>query len=169
MSNYFEHSFSQLTPFFDVGIANAVSDTMFFIRPYTTYGVVTHVEGGARYRLVRGLNVGVSGFAIEPSGQQTVVSRLVRRSGSRTTTGGTPTPGSRNSGSEEHGVFQDTSVTTGTADIARDYGYSTWLQMAPATGVNLYAGYTRSAHFALNTVFFGVSFNLGKAIRSLGI
>jgi hypothetical protein len=168
-SNYFEHSFSQLTPFFDVGIANAVSDTMFFIRPYTTYGVVTHVEGGARYRLVRGLSVGVSGFAIEPSGQQTVVSRLVERSGSRTTTGGTPTSGSRTSGSEESRVFQNTSVTTGAADIARDNGFSTWLQIAPATGVSLYVGYTRSTHFALNTAFFGISFNLGKAIRSLGI
>jgi hypothetical protein len=110
--------------------------------------------------LVRGLNVGVSGFAIEPSGQQTVVSRLVRRRGS-TTPGSKPTPA-------KHGVFEDTSVTTGTADIARDNGYSTWLQIAPATGVNLYAGYTRSAHFSLNTVFFGISFNLGKAIRSLG-
>ena len=169
MSNYFEHSFSQLTPFFDVGIANAVSDTMFFIRPYTTYGVVTHVEGGARYRLVRGLSVGVSGFAIEPSGDQTVVSRLVERSGSRTTTGGSPTSGSRTSGSEESGVFQNTSVTRGTADIARDNGFSTWLQIAPATGVSLYAGYTRSTHFSLNTAFFGVSFNLGKAIRALGI
>jgi hypothetical protein len=168
-SNYFEHSFSQLTPFFDVGIANAVSDTMFFIRPYTTYGVVTHVEGGARYRLVRGLSVGVSGFAIEPSGEQTVVSRLVQRSGSRTTTGGTSTSGGRTSGSEESGVFQNTSVTRGTADIARDNGFSTWLQIAPATGVSLYAGYTRSTHFALNTAFFGISFNLGKAIRSLGI
>jgi len=168
-SNYFEHSFSQLTPFFDVGIANAVSDTMFFIRPYTTYGVVTHVEGGARYRLVRGLSLGVSGFAIEPSGTQTVVSRLVRRSGSRTTTGGTATSGSRTSGSGQRSVFQNTSVTTGTADIARDNGFSTWLQIAPATGVSLYAGYTRSTHFALNTAFFGISFNLGKAIRSLGI
>ena len=167
-SNYFEHSFSQLTPFFDVGIANAVSDTMFFIRPYTTYGVVTHVEGGARYRLVRGLSVGVSGFAIEPSGVQTVVSRLVRKSASKTTTGGTSTPGSRTSGSGER-VFQNTSVTRGAADIARDNGFSTWLQIAPATGVSLYAGYTRSTHFALNTAFFGISFNLGKAIRSLGI
>ena len=179
-SNYFEHSSSLLTPFFDVGIANAVSDTMFFIRPYTTYGVVTHVEGGARYRLVRGLSVGVSGFAIEPSGTQTVVSRLVRRSGSRTTTGGTSTSGGRNttggtstSGSRTSGsgerVFQTTSVTTGAADLARDNGFSTWLQIAPATGVSLYAGYTRSTHFALNTAFFGISFNLGKAIRSLGI
>jgi hypothetical protein len=188
-SNYFEHSFSQLTPFFDVGIANAVSDTMFFIRPYTTYGVVTHVEGGARYRLVRGLSLGVSGFAIEPSGAQTVVSRLVRRSGSRTTTGGTSTSGSKTGGTTTSGsktggtttsgsktsgsggrrVFQNTSVTTGTADIARDNGFSTWLQIAPATGVSLYAGYTRSTHFALNTAFFGISFNLGRAIRRLGI
>ena len=180
-SNYIEHSFSQLTPFIDVGIANAVSDTMFFIRPYTTYGVVTHVEGGARYRLVRGLSVGVSGFAIEPSGAQTVVSRLVRRSGTRTTTGGTSTSGSktttggtstsgsRTSGSGQRDVFQNTSVTTGAADLARDNGFSTWLQIAPATGVSLYAGYTRSTHFALNTAFFGISFNLGKAIRSLGI
>jgi len=49
-SNYFERNFGRLTPFGEVGFANAVSDTPLFVRPYTSYGFVTHAQGGARYR-----------------------------------------------------------------------------------------------------------------------
>ena len=52
-SNYVERGFGPVTPFGEAGIANAVSDTQFFVRPYTSYGFVTHAQGGARYRLVR--------------------------------------------------------------------------------------------------------------------
>jgi hypothetical protein len=174
-SNYFDHSFSSLTPFVNLGFANSVSDTMFFVRPYTTYGLVTHVEGGARYRLVRGLSVGASLYGIEPSGQQTVVSRIVHgQAQSGTATGvasGTPgrstppAPSSR----KNHGVFETASVTTGSADIAQDHGASAWGQLALAKSVNLYGGYTYSTQYSLNTIFFGIGFNLGQAFRALGM
>ncbi len=156
-SNYFDHSFSRLTPFVNVGIANAVSDTMFFVRPYTTHGFVTHVEGGARYKLLRGLSVGASIYAIEPSGQQTVVSRVVKGQGQTT------------SNRQNHGVFETANSTTGAAEIARDHGVSTWVQLQPARSFGLYAGYTRSAQYSLDTISFGITVNLGRAFRSLGI
>jgi hypothetical protein len=159
-SNYFDHSFSRLTPFADLGIANSVSDTMFFVRPYTTYGLVTHVEGGARYRLVQWVSVGVSAYGIEPSGQQTVVSRLVKAQSKAAAAG---------SSRQNHGVFETANVTTGTSDIAKDHGFSTWVQFQLAKSVGLYAGYTRSTQYSLDTIFYGVSLNLGRAIRSLGI
>ncbi|MBZ5579398.1 MAG: hypothetical protein LAP40_22790 [Acidobacteriia bacterium] len=158
-SNYFDRSFSRLTPFANLGIANSVSDTMFFIRPYTTYGLVTHVEGGARYRLVRMLSVGASAYGIEPSGQQTVVSRIVK----------SKQGGSVNSGGSKGGVFETANVTTGSADIAKDHGFSTWAQIQPGGSIEVYAGYSRSTQYALDTIFFGISLNLGKAVRSLGI
>lgn len=157
-SNYFDHSFSSLTPFATFGLANSVSDTMFFVRPYTTYGLVTHVEAGVRYRLVRSLSVGASLYDIAPSGQQTVISRIVK-----------PSQGSATSSRQGHGAFETASVTTGSSDIAKDHGISVWLQVQPVKTLGFYGGYSRSTQYSLDTVFFGVSLNLGSAIRSLGI
>lgn len=156
-SNYFDHGFSSLTPFVDLGIANSVSDTMFFVRPYTTYGVVTHVEGGARYRLARMVSIGGSGYDIAPSGQQTVISRIVKGQG---TTAG-------QSNRQNHGVFETANATTGSADIAADHGFSVWARFQPVASLGLYAVYSRSTQYSLDTVSFGVSLNLGRAIRSL--
>ena len=155
-SNYFDHSFSRLTPFGDIGIGNSVSDTMFFIRPYTTYGLVTHLEGGARYRLARVLSVGASLYEIAPSGQQTVVSRVVKAQ-------------SQSSNRQNRGVFETSNLTTGSSDIAKDHGLSAWFQVHPVKIIDLFAAYTRSTQYSLDTVSFGVTLNLGSAIRSLGI
>ena len=156
-SNYFDHSFSRLTPFVNLGIANAVSDTAFFTRPYTTSGFVTHVEGGARYRLAHILSVGGSAYEIAPSGQQTVVSRLVK---DQATAG---------SNRQNHGVFETGHLTTGSSDIAKDHGLSAWVQIQPARSLGFYAAYSRSTQYSLDTISFGVSLNLGTAIRFLGI
>ena len=158
-SNYFERTLSRVTPFGEIGIANSVSDTLFFVRPYTTLGFVTHLQGGARYRLRRGVNVGAGVYAIEPRGQQTVVSRLV------SLVNAAPSATKSNGNGR---VFQTASVTTGSADIARDHGISTWLQLSPTGVLDFYAGYTRSVRFALDTVFVGVGVNVGKAIRQGG-
>lgn len=155
-SNYFDHSFSRLTPFGDVGIANSVSDTMFFIRPYTTYGFVTHMEGGAKYRLAPMLSVGASLYEIAPSGQQTVISRVVKAQ-------------SQSSSRQSHGAFETANQTTGSSNIAADHGFSAWVQVRPLKTINLFAAYTRSTQYSLDTLSFGVSFNVGSAIRSLGI
>jgi hypothetical protein len=181
-SNYFDHTFGHLTPFVNLGFANSVSDTMFFVRPYTTYGTVTHVEGGGRYRVVKAFSVGVSAYGILPSGQQTVVSRIVHGQGQSTsTTSGSSASNATGSGRApvtlpsaangrgNHGVFQTTSITTGTAAIAQDHGYSAWGQFALGKNINLYAGYTRSTQYSLNTLFYGIGFNLGQAFRSLGM
>ncbi len=152
-SNSFDHSFSRLTPFVTLGIANSISDTMFFVRPYTTYGLVTHVEGGARYRLARILAAGGSAYGIEPSGQQTVVSRVVK--------GQNPT--SR----QNHGVFETGNTTTGPSSIAADHGFSAWAQLQTGKALSFYAAYSHSTQYSLDTVSLGVTLNVGRAIRSL--
>ena len=157
-SNSFDHGFSSLTPFATIGLANSVSDTMFFVRPYTTYGLVTHVEGGARYRLTRILSVGASLYDIVPSGQQAVISRIVKAN-----------QGTVTSSRKNHGAFETANVTTGSSDIAKDHGFSTWVQVQPVKTLSFYGGYSRSTQYSLNSVFYGVSLNLGSAIRSLGI
>src|SRR5579872_3366683 len=159
-SNYFDHSFSRLTPFVTLGIANSVSDTMFFIRPYTTYGIVTHVEGGARYRLAHMFTIGGSAYDIAPSGQQTVISRLIKGQGQAA---------AGQSNRKNQGVFETASSTTGSADIAADHGVSAWARFQPSGTLGFYAVYSRSTQYSLDTVSFGVSVNLGRAIRSLSM
>jgi len=159
-SNYVERGFGPLTPFGEVGIANAVSDTQFFVRPYTSYGFVTHAQGGARHRLVRWMNVGASAYLIQPSGQQTVVSRVVTKRGPANAA----VPGVGRGLLKQ--VFETESVATGSADIARDHGFSTFATLGVRSSLNVYAGYTRSTRYNLDTVFFGVGFRIR---RSLGV
>jgi hypothetical protein len=188
-SNYFDHRFGRLTPFGEIGFANSVADTEFFIRPYITSGFVTHAQAGARYRLARWINVNASGYAIEPAGQQTVISRVVTvqkktagSSGASPVAASTVTAVTKNlppvasgivnslvqHGNSQKPVFETTTVTTGSASIARDRGYSTWLTLGSSRVFNLYAGYTRSTEYNLNTAFFGIGVNLRKAFESLG-
>jgi len=174
-SNYVDRRFGRLTPFGEVGFANSVADTEFFIRPYTTSGFVTHAQGGARYRLARWMNVNASGYLIEPAGQQTVISRVVtvQKKTTASSTSAAPAatktlPTAASAGHSQKPVFETTTVTTGSASIARDRGYSTWLTLGSSRVFNLYVGYTRSTEYDLNTVFYGIGVSLRKAFGSLG-
>jgi len=153
-NNHFDHSFSRLTPFAEVGIANTIADSQLFFRPYTTLGFNTHFRAGAIYDLWKFLSVGASGYDILPSGQQTVFSKVVHG----------PNPGAVSHGP----VFQNNQQTTGGADIARDNGFSTWVDAKPSRYVDLELGYTRSTHFQLNSVSFVIGFNLGQWYRKSG-
>ena len=153
-SNLFDRRFGRLTPFVNLGIANTITDTPFFIQPFSSFGFVTHVEGGGSYQLFRRLSVGASVYAIEPSGQQTVVSKLI--------------PGKNaggNSGRSHHGVFETASVTVGSASIARDDGFSAWFSARPSRYATFLIGYSRSVEYALDSVFFGLNFNLSPLVR----
>lgn len=159
--NLFDRSFGRFTPFAELGIANAVSDTTFFVRPYTTLGFIARGQAGARYRLAPWISLGASGYLIEPAGGQTVISRLV------TTRRNQDLPSPPVSGSARgllnRPVFETTTVTTGNAAIARDRGVSAYLVFGRNPGANLYVGYTRSTQFHLNTLFFGIGYNVRKA------
>jgi len=151
-TNHFDRSFSRLTPFLEAGIANTIVDSQVFIRPYTTLGFNSHFQGGASFDLWKFVSVGASAYDILPSGQQTVFSKVVGKSGS--------------TGNSSHGrVFETSQQTTGSAAIAKDNGYSAWIGANPNRYMDLQLGYTRSVHYALNSVSFGVGLNLGALAR----
>jgi hypothetical protein len=162
-SNYFDHGIGRLTPFAEIGAANSISDTEFFIRPYTTSGFVAHFQAGARYRLAPWMNVAASGYAIEAAGQQTVISRVVTAQKAAAVSNAAAGNKPVNPVSQK-AVFETTTVTTGTSAIARDEGFSGWVQFGSSRLFNLYAGYTRSTRYDLNTLFFGVGTNLRKTV-----
>ena len=169
-SNYFDRGLGPWTPFAEVGIANTVSDTMFFIRPYVTSGFVAHGQGGVRFRFARWIQAGAAGYIIEPSGQQTIVSRVVtaKSVGSGATLAvtlpNTPVTAVAK-GLLNKPVFETTSITTGSASLARDDGVSTWLLFGKSPGLNLQVGYTRSMEYDLDTLFFGIGFHVRKIVK----
>jgi hypothetical protein len=147
-TNHFDHAFGSITPFGEVGVSNTVADTRLFLRPFTALGFNTHVQVGANYDLWKFFSVGASGYAILPSGQQTVFSKVV--------------PGQS---SGHHHSFENNQQTTGGADLARDHGFSAWVDANPAPYLDMELGYTRSVNYDLNAISFGIGINVGYLAR----
>jgi hypothetical protein len=137
-NNRLEGGLLGLRPFVNLGVANSVSDTHFFVRPFTTLGMIGHFEGGASYKVLPFCSVGASLYDVLPSGQQKVFSKLMKRK-----------------------------ETTGGADLTRDNGFSTWFDASPIPFLDFEVGYDRSVHYDLNTVSFGVGFNIGSLVNKL--
>jgi hypothetical protein len=148
-NNRLEHDTGRLTPFVDAGLANAVTDTRFFLRPFTSFGKVAHFEAGTEVDLSHSFNLTLSAYDIAPWGTQTVFSRFVN-------------PGSTGNGGKHGRVFEVNHQTTGTASLTRDNGYTVGLGVSPRPYLDLEIGYTRSVHYALNTVSFGAGINLSS-------
>src|SRR5262249_53708370 len=137
-TNRFEHSFDQLTPFFEGGLANNVPDSAFFTRPFTSLGAISHLEEGASYDLIRHFSVGASAYQIVPFGNQKIFSKLVAR-------------GQSGRGSGSHGRTFETSATASGNDLTRENGFNTWVAFEPSQIWRLELGYTRSMTFALDS------------------
>lgn len=162
-NNHFDHSFSRFTPFVEAGLGNTVVDTSRFNRPYSSYGYNGHVQGGASLDLTDKFSLGASGYDLLPWGTQTIYSRVVTNGSTGQPAGGGGA-GQQAAGSQRH-VYSDSAVTTGTADLSKDHGFSAWGDFSPAPYVTAELGYTRSVVFALDTVTFSLRFNLGYLAR----
>ena len=136
-TNTFSHSFATVTPFASAGLSNTISDTTFFVQPFVSDGIVSHLEAGALINATRHLTVGGSGFGIHATGAQQITTRSRR------------------------GTSQQ---TLGPLQVATDQGFSTWVTVRPTTNTDLQGGYSRSLGYQLNTLFFGVGFHFGHGI-----
>ncbi len=160
-SNYLEKDLGGFTPFGNIGIANTISDTHFFNRPFTSLGIVGHLEGGAYYELFRHFDLAGSAYAITPSGQQKVYSKLLKHAATASSPGGSTGPGKANGKGR---VFETSSITTGGATIVQDHGYSGWIDFHPTSRIKLELGYSHSISYALNTIFFSAGFDIGSLL-----
>jgi len=152
-TNRFDHGFNQVTPFFEAGLSNTTWDTRQFVGPYTSYGLNTHFRGGAEVDVWKFISLGAAGYDIAPFGNQTLTSRGGKHFGP------TGKPGLGNGGSGATSV-------TGTSSLAKDYGYSTWVDATLNRYMDAELGYTRSASFDLNSISFSLGLNVGKLVRS---
>jgi hypothetical protein len=152
-ANRFEHSFSAVTPFLEAGLSNTTTDSQLFLRPYTTLGMNGHFRGGVDVKVWKRVSVGGSGYDILPFGDQTVFSRV------------SSSPNLSGPGASHGRNFQNNQQTTGTATIADDNGFSSWVDISPNPYVDAELGYTRSIHYDLNSISFSLGFNVGRMIR----
>jgi hypothetical protein len=151
-TNTFSRTFSKVTPFASAGLANTVSDTSFFVRPFITQGFVTHFDGGAKFALSPVVDVAALAYAVKASGQQRVVSKVFDRKATTTQV----------NGNGKSRIFDTTGEILGSAQLADDHGFSTWVAAHAGSRTDLQVGYTRSVGYDLNTVFFGIGFHFGN-------
>jgi hypothetical protein len=148
--NRFEHAFDRLTPFVDAGLANAVPDTGLNTKPFTSLGLLTHLEEGAEFELVKHFSVGGSGYEIVPFGNQKIFSKIVGK-------------GQSGSGKGKNS-FDQSAVSSGSG-LTRENGFNSWVAFDPTPLWRVQLGFTRSATFNLNSFGFNLRMNLGKAAR----
>jgi hypothetical protein len=149
-TNTLSYKINHLTPFGSAGLSNTVSDTAFFVRPFTSLGVVSHFEGGATLGIAPLVRVGASAYAVQASGEQRIFSKL-----KRTTSG---TTGLLQKGNRP---FETAAETIGSSNLTDDHGVATWLSIQAGSSADLQLGYTRSMGYDLNTLSFGIGFRLG--------
>jgi hypothetical protein len=158
-NNFVSRSFSRFTPFGNLGVANTISDTAFFSRPFSSLGIVGHFEGGTSYRLHRSLSMGVSAYSVVPSGEQKIYSRVAK--------GQSNNPANAEPGQGKARAFQSTAVIVDAGELARDHGFASWLTVYPTSTMYVQTGYHRSVPYSLNTFFFGVGIQLDSVYQRI--
>ena len=63
--------------------------------------------------------------------------------------------------------FYNAFETIGPSGIARDNGFSAWVEVAHRGNVSVQIGFTRSIHYDINTATLMVNFNATSLIRTL--
>jgi hypothetical protein len=158
-NNRFDHTTHRLTPFLEAGAGNTVVDSRQFIRPYSSHGYNAHALLGLGVALTDKIIVGVSGYEIAPWGTQTIYSRSMAHQDTTTTApAGSKVPNNR--------FFAMNGVTSGASEIARDGGFSAWMDVKPSATVGLELAYTRSVEFSLDTLSFSLRLNLVRLLST---
>jgi hypothetical protein len=153
-TNRIDRDFGPWTPFLEVGFANSIPDAFVYRRPFASYGELAHFQAGAAYRVVNWLSVAASAFDVAPWGSQTIDSRIVAK-------------GSGASGG--HGPpFLQGHQTTGGSSLASDNGFSAGLSLSPAKALDFTVGYSRSTHYGLNIISFGITVNMRALLSRSG-
>jgi hypothetical protein len=179
-TNTFSHAFASLTPYASVGAANTVSDTSFFVRPFSSKGIVGHYEVGTLMKIAPRVGIGGSAYGVRATGEQEIISKVVEKSvvpQPATATAQQSSPGGvlgtvsnitglgKTSASGGNSVvpvvFETQQQTLGPAAVANDHGFSTWLTVRPGSSTDFQIGYSRSQTYQLNSLFFGVGFRVG--------
>jgi hypothetical protein len=163
--NHVDEPFGPVTPFLNFGASNGAVNRFVMPRPYSSarlyesLGFLADVEGGAEYKrtsgIAKNIGIGASFYALVPAGPQKVFSRLV-------------VPYSSLAGDGQHDRFFDSTFETkGPSKVARDNGYSAWIDLARWHSVDFQLGYTHSVHYSLDTYTLTITFDARALLTGL--
>lgn len=151
--NHFYRSFGRVTPFANAGLADTIMDSPFYLRPFSSLGLIGHFEGGATLNVWRELSVGGSFYAITPWDDQNVISKL---SGKET---------QNKKGSSLGQIFEIPGQPTLGPSSVSDRGLSFWCEANATSFLDFDIGYSHSTQYSLDSLFFGVGLNWMTLIR----
>lgn len=152
-TNRFDRRFGRWNPFAEAGVGNSIPVRFVFQRPFTSFGHVAHFQAGTGFQISDWLGVSASAYDIAPWGNQTIFSRTV-------------SPGGMPSGKGGQGrVFQLANQTSGGSGLSADNGFNSEADLSIGSVMDFSAGYSHSVHFDLNTLSFGVGFNMSEILR----
>jgi len=178
--NHVDEAFGNFTPFFNFGLSNGVVNRFIMPRPYSearpyqTLGPLADGEIGLQYKFARGrakgVSVGASAYGYEPAGSQKVYSRFVF-------------PYSSLTGDGHHNRYFDSSFETtanwvsidqllqptvvSNSKLARDNGFSGWIDITRWHNLDVQLAYTRSMHYDLDVYSATFTFDARELIRSV--
>lgn len=152
LDNHFDRSVGRFTPFADIDLGNTVNQRA-YRRPYLTLGKVASFEAGTSVKIYRSLSASASLYDVAPWGTQRVFSRFVPRG---TTVLGTV---------RHNRVYEKNAETLGGASLDRDNGVNVSVSYKATRYLDFGVGYSRSMHYSLNTVSFGIGVNLSKLVN----
>jgi hypothetical protein len=155
-NNAIRRTFGPVTPFGNLGIANTISDTLFFVRPFTSLGLVGHFEGGATLSVTPNVGVSGSAYSVRTIGTQRIISRVVDRPFVRG-----PGPGLGRNGR----VFETTPEARVPEDLVNDHGFATWVDLNTQSDIVFNVGYARSFPYDYDSLFFRVVYRIGTLKR----
>jgi hypothetical protein len=155
-NNNFSRAFGPVAPFGNLGVGNTISDSLFFIRPFTSLGLIGHFEGGAALRVTPNLEITGSAYSVRAAGTQRIISRVVDRPFVRG-----PGPGLGRSGR----VFETTPEVRVPGDLVNDHGFASWVNVTVQPELDFQVGFGRSFPYDYDSLFFGVGYSFGTLRR----
>jgi len=159
--NHVERDFGLGQGFLNFGVANGTVNRAIMPRPYSedrpyqTLGIIADAEAGVNRTFFKRYTVGGSAYVLRPAGPQKVFSRFVA-------------PDFPLGGDGNHNRFFDAAFETqGPSKIARDNGYSGWVQIGRIMNYGtLQFSYTQSVHYKLGTASVMLKVDLSSLFRS---
>ncbi len=159
--NHVSGHFAGITPFVNFGAATGTMDRYVLprpyniARPYQILGFNANGEAGVSFTILKHYSIGASAYGILPFGRQKVFSRLVA-------------PDSAIAGDANHYRYWNNAFETiGDSKIARDNGYSGWVDVARIKNLVVEAGYTYSVHYRWGSAYLMLKFDGTSLIRYL--
>jgi len=157
-------------PFMNLGGGTGTVDQQLMLRPfqmsrpYETLGYLGYGEAGGNFTFFKHYTLGGSAYGLAPAGPQKVYSRIVA-------------PDSLLGGDGHHNRYWDQYFETGgqlfniygggASRIARDNGYSAWLQITRYKNITVDLAFSHSVHYEYGSSYVIIRYNFTGILRNL--